>query len=297
MKSPRLLLLSAAVSVVAVGFRPGEAKQAAPPCYDLAGGRVEASTVLRSLTQELSASRAQGKTADRKELIGQLSRKRHKLVLRRKPKAKMSPVNIYRQHRRSVVVLGSLYRCPKCTKWHCSAASGFLLTASGVMVTSYHVVDNPTRDAMGAMTHDGKVYLVKEVLAAHKSDDIAVLQLQGSGFAPLALSPGSPVGSPVWVISHPVKRFYTLTAGIISGYFVETVHGAKTDRMAITADFAVGSSGAPVFGERGEVVGMVAATQTLYTPVKNKQKNPQMVVKKCVPAESILALIGPGSRR
>ena len=69
--------------------------------------------------------------------------------------------------------------------------------------------------------------------------------------------------------------------------------------MTITADFAKGSSGAPVFDDRGNVAAMVASTSSVYyTQTKDTQKNLQMVFKQCVPAASILKLIaGAGGRR
>ena len=67
--------------------------------------------------------------------------------------------------------------------------------------------------------------------------------------------------------------------------------------MAITADFAKGSSGAPVLNTKGEVVGMVSAMNSVYYEDDSTcPKNLQMVVKNCVPARYILNLIeGNGS--
>ena len=62
--------------------------------------------------------------------------------------------------------------------------------------------------------------------------------------------------------------------------------------MSVTADFARGSSGAPIFDGLGNVVGMVASTISVYYDDEDgRQKNLQMVLKNCVPARCILDLI------
>ena len=68
--------------------------------------------------------------------------------------------------------------------------------------------------------------------------------------------------------------------------------------MGITADYAKGSSGAPVITEFGTVAGMVSTTRPVHTrphaPAngeKPKEGHVQMVLKNCVPAAAILKLI------
>jgi S1-C subfamily serine protease len=64
--------------------------------------------------------------------------------------------------------------------------------------------------------------------------------------------------------------------------------------FSITADFAKGSSGAPVFNEFGAVIGSVNNTQSTYYSVKNGVKdNLQMVFKNTVSMQHLLNLIQP----
>lgn len=202
---------------------------------------------------------------------------------------------IYRDHKRSVVLLGYLYLCNNCDKKHFGCASGFVVSTNGIVATNYHVIDGDKRRALGVMTEDGEVYDVREVLAANEAHDVALIRIDATGLTPAAFAENEPVGSGVSVISHPNSRFYSLTQGIISRYAHKFVNGDPVLQMEITADFARGSSGAPVFNNRGGVVGMVKSTSWIYyTREKGVSGKLQMVVKNCVPSESILALFREG---
>jgi len=167
----------------------------------------------------------------------------------------------------------------------------------GIMITNYHVVDHPDAGLLGVLTYDGKIYPVTEILAADKSADIAVLQLEGSGFPYVSLLPQSPVGSKIWVISNPSKQFYTFTEGIISAQVLQTWSGGSTKRISVTADFGGGSSGAPVFDDHGSVIGMVAATKAVTASKSHKASYAQMVFRYCVPAELILGLFSVDAQK
>ena len=83
-----------------------------------------------------------------------------------------------------------------------------------------------------------------------------------------------------------------LPAGIISRYQKTKRANKIVPMMTITADFAQGSSGAPILDDRGRVVGLVTSTSSVYYPAKNgKKEQLQMVFKQCVPGASILKLI------
>jgi S1-C subfamily serine protease len=205
---------------------------------------------------------------------------------------RMSLSELYDVCGNSVLVVGYLYNCPQCGRQHASVAGGFALAASGVIVTNYHVVARPEALATAAMTRDGRVYPVREVLAADKDSDVAILQLDGDGFTPLALSREAPAGTSVAVIGHPGQRFYSLTTGIISRHCVVDSNGKEIPWITATADIGPGSSGAPLLNEYGEVVGIASQTQ-LIQPARREdhQAVPPMVLDQFVPAASILRLI------
>jgi serine protease Do len=284
------LLSGTTIALVCIGYTQCFAS---PNACDVG---VDNQEQLNVMTAKLQALYEAGKATKMETLIGQLTRNNCDVRLETPSKTSVSPSQLYEQRKKGVVIVGGLYKCKKCEKWHAAVSSGFLITSSGIMITNYHVVDETNNVTLAAMTYDGKVYPVKEVLAAHENDDIAVLRLDGSGFPYLRLSAGSPIGSSIWVIGHPGKRFYSFTGGIISGYSIQAWKEKKTTRMSITADFGVGSSGGPVLDESGNVVGMVATTQAVHAKEHGEDDYTQMVFKECVPAKSIVALISGKTR-
>ena len=233
-----------------------------------------------------------GRTVNIATLVKQLNSSRCRLALASPHTENLAGEELYRRARPSVVVIAALYKCEKCAHWHAAPATGFVISRSGACVTNYHVVNEPMRETLIAATSDGRIVPVKSVLAASRADDIAIVQLDVSDLTPLALASPAPVGSHIWVISHPDMRFYSLTEGIISRYFALRRENAAATMMAITADYARGSSGGPVLNDHGDVVGLVSSTTSIYYGEKNGQKeNLQMVIKQCVPVASVRPMV------
>ncbi|MAX22363.1 MAG: hypothetical protein CMJ60_09365, partial [Planctomycetaceae bacterium] len=161
----------------------------------------------------------------------------------------------------------------------------------------HHVVEGvqPDERALVATAANGKVYVVKEILAADELNDIAILQLElptGEKLTPAKIAERAIPGEDVYAISHPVSRFYTLTKGVVSRNAMMHTPKGSAKRLYITAEFAKGSSGSPIFNSRGEVVGIVSSTQSIYyTETQEQQKNLQMVFRNCVPASSVHLLL------
>tara|TARA_B100001248_G_scaffold258609_1_gene243092 strand:- start:998 stop:1846 length:849 start_codon:yes stop_codon:yes gene_type:complete len=223
----------------------------------------------------------------------QLTQKHSKVVLGEIPIHSVSPNKLYDQVSKSVLVMGRLYNCGKCSKWHTSMASAFAIGQDGIIVTNHHVLEKDEGEILGAMDAEGTVYGVEKVLAANQEDDLAILKLRDAKLIPMAIGKPARVGADVWVISHPNRKLYTMTKGMVSRYNMIMDNNRKHGRrMSITADYAKGSSGAPVFNRKGQVVGVVSSTSSIYYSVENgKKENLQMVVKNCIPVESIHELI------
>ena len=227
------------------------------------------------------------------DLKRQLTQKHSKVVLGEIPSHSVSPNKLYDQVSTSVLVMGRLYNCGKCSKWHTSMASAFAIGQDGIIVTNHHVLEKDEGEILGAMDFQGNVFSVDKVLAANREDDLVILKLRDAKLIPMALAKPANVGADVWVISHPNRNLFTMTKGMVSRYQMIFKNGQKPGRrMSITADYAKGSSGAPVFNRKGQVVGVVSSTSSIYYSVENgKKENLQMVVKNCIPVESIHELI------
>jgi S1-C subfamily serine protease len=247
-----------------------------------------------SLLKFAEAQFGAGKTAKVDALKSQLSRRRCQVDL--PPVAQKSdplPAAAARV-RPGVAVVGSMFKCKKCANWHLNAASGFFISSDGIFVTNHHVIAGGEKETLVVLSGDNRMAPVREVLAADPVADVAILRCEGSGFTALPLSAEAADGSAVGVWSHPSSRFFCLSAGIVARRFMLRKSGGPVEALAITADYARGSSGGPVFDDRGNVVGMVASTDSVYYDQENgQQKNLQMVFKNCVSARSILKLIEP----
>ncbi|MEY2409106.1 MAG: serine protease Do [Verrucomicrobiota bacterium] len=255
-------------------------------------GEVNDDRILDQLDEGAERLMSSGQTVKMADLIKQLSRRSCVIELPVPASRKYSAAEIAKVMRPGVVIIGDLSKCKKCPRWHVGASTGFMVTTGGVCATCYHVVNIPESATLIAMTGDGRIFPVREILAANPHTDVALLRLEGTGFMPLALDTEAPVGSMVRILSHPDDHFFTLSEGMVSRYVTLPLEKApgEVTFMAVTADFGAGSSGAPVFNERGGVVGLVNNTQSLYYDPK-KGRDLQMVFKHCLPSQYIQQLI------
>ena len=219
------------------------------------------------------------------------------------PVRKLSPEAIYARAKASVVIVGGIRPsrrpCMDGSDWNGSFATGFVVRGDGVILTNAHVIEAfaHTR-AMGVMTHDGRVFPVTAVLAADRKNDVAAIQVEADDLVPLPIAADVPVGAAIYCLSHPAldccgteNAFWTFTSGMVSGKFrlrLDSRH--PVDALAITADYAQGSSGGPVLDERGAVVGMICHTKSLCAG--GDPGAMQMTWKLTRPSSSILRLLG-----
>ena len=147
--------------------------------------------------------------------------------------------------------------------------SGFGVTRDGIIVTNRHVVQNAS-DApvkIAVQFHGTGKWLPARLLKESASDDLAFLKIDAPGTFPtvLGVSPSGGVrpGAPIAIIGYPLGNE---TAGMGGSIDTMTARATMTaghvsksvpDILQVDAYVAHGSSGSPVFDQRGLVVGVV----------------------------------------
>lgn len=199
----------------------------------------------------------------------------------------------------SVFLIGSIFKCGKCDKWHAgSGATAWCIGEDGLMVTNAHVFKNAKGGAMAVSDRKGNCHPVTGIIGIDVASDVAVFRVKAKGLQPLRMGTAADVGDPVTVISNPAGNYFLRTSGSVARYSTAPMDKdlPNVTWMAVTADYAKGSSGGPVFNDAGEVVGMVASTRSIYTEDNhNPSQQPpkgqlQMVIKNCVPVDAIRSL-------
>jgi S1-C subfamily serine protease len=147
------------------------------------------------------------------------------------------------------------------------AGSGFLIDASGHILTNLHVVQDAQQ--IEVTLGDQSRYKA-HFIGADTRNDIALIQIDPHGkklaSLPLGDSRSLQVGQRVLAIGNPFGFESTLTTGVVSalGRTVQTSDTTFIDE-AIQTDAAInrGNSGGPLLNSHGQVIGINSA---IYTP-------------------------------
>lgn len=200
---------------------------------------------------------------------------------------------LYNQRLNSVLWIGTTEPCDDCPMWHFSGvASAFVVGDNGECATCHHVFEDMKRGAfLLAAASDGKVYPIKEVLAASRKDDIAIFKIDAVGLKPVPLALNIAAGENIAALTHPHGRPFFLSSGIVSRRAIMEDRRSKREMLQVTSPFAIGSSGGLIMDMKGNAVGMAASTISVYAEPQ-RRREPQMTYYNCVPAEAILKLMG-----
>ncbi len=137
--------------------------------------------------------------------------------------------------------------------------SGFIIDASGIVVTNNHVVKGATSVMV---TLDNGQSLKAKVIGTDPRTDLAVLKVKSDKPLPfIALGNSSDVEPGQWVIAvgNPFGLGGTVTAGIVSARGRDIGEGPYDSFIQVDAPINRGNSGGPLFTQDGKVVGVNTA--------------------------------------
>jgi peroxiredoxin len=128
--------------------------------------------------------------------------------------------------------------------------SGFIVSSDGKILTNYHVIVNAKTATVRLA--NGDTYDTVEVIDIDRRKDIALLKIKAVDlpYVSLGKSADVEIGATVFAISNPEGLKNTLSQGLISA--VREGDGFRLFQMS--APISHGSSGGPVFNNKGEVI-------------------------------------------
>lgn len=213
------------------------------------------------------------------------------------------PEEIYQLRSRGVLMVGNFYDCGKCDKMHTAInATAVVLTEEGLCVTNHHVFKSTGLGGMADTPFlkkhvyisdiDGNIFPIQEILTYSETGDVAIFKINPKDIklSPIPFGENAMVASTVHAISHPKgKELYYYSKGTVA----RNTFDAKDplmDRMYVSCEYAVGSSGGPILDNKGNLVGIVSTTRPLYTSAREPM-HLQMLLRGIVPVKTIKALI------
>jgi serine protease Do len=137
--------------------------------------------------------------------------------------------------------------------------SGFLIDASGYIVTNNHVAGGA--DEITVTLQDGRKFDAK-LVGNDPRTDLALIKIDAGSNLPYVAfgdSDNARVGDWVVAIGNPFGLGGTATAGIISARGRDIQSGPYDDYLQLDAPINFGNSGGPVFNVAGQVVGVNTA--------------------------------------
>jgi hypothetical protein len=309
--SPALCL--AVLGAVAAAQQPPAPAQASA-AQDPEAGVVDDELLLERIEAACASLREQGLLREVAALRQGVDGRRCALRLPAPATAALPPEQLHDRLLRGTAIVGHYYHCDECDAWHFSACTGFAVAAGGAVATCFHLLEDDP-DMKGALLAvadwQGHAYPVTEVLAADAEADVAIVRCAAKDLEPLALCAGLPrAGERIWCLSNPDHQFATFSEGMVArryrvrGPAPGTAHEPRADgaqarapapraqtMLAVSCEFAVGSSGAPVTDARGNVVGIAQSTATVFVDPDADVAETQMVARTAVPAAALRALV------
>jgi serine protease Do len=140
-----------------------------------------------------------------------------------------------------------------------ATGSGFVIDASGLVVTNNHVIEGAT--SYEVVFADGR-RLPASLVGRDSETDLAVLRIASSArlaSVPWGNSDQARIGDWAIAIGSPFGLGNSLSVGVISGRNRDLQAGRYDDFLQTDAAINRGNSGGPLFNGRGEVIGVNTA--------------------------------------
>lgn len=216
----------------------------------------------------------------------------------RKP---MTSVEVAKQLHEQVFIIWKFFRkTDQNIEGIAVSATAFPINSAGTMVTNHHVFERLFKKDTKFYDMDstlflsdvnGNVFGIDSILSYDENADLALFTVKnahGIKIHPLTLGNDAPVGAQVYALSNPEGFPYYFSSGVVARNVKYAAFGAYTERMDITADYGIGSSGGPIVNEFGGLVGVVSSTHSIYS---KQREDLQMVVKQTIPVRSIYSIM------
>ena len=139
--------------------------------------------------------------------------------------------------------------------------SGVIVSDVGHLVTNFHVINGA--GAVRVHLNDGRIMPAK-YLGADPRSDVAILKIEAEGLQPAKWGDSDHVriGQGVFAVGNPLGLQETVTQGIISGKGRRALSEAANEFFQTDTAINQGNSGGPLFGLRGELIGITNMVTT-----------------------------------
>jgi serine protease Do len=134
--------------------------------------------------------------------------------------------------------------------------TGFVVGHDGLIATNLHVVAGNSKITVTLADH--REFKVVEIWNGDRQRDLVIMKIEAQKLLALSLGDSASIhpGDTVVAIGHPLGLEDTVSNGLVSA--VRKVDDDLTV-LQISAPIAPGSSGGPIFNDRGEVIGVATA--------------------------------------
>jgi len=147
-----------------------------------------------------------------------------------------------------------------------SSGTGFAISSDGIIATNQHVIDGASEISIKGINGDYSKSFKAQVLIEDKKNDLALIKINDANFSKIDTIPfliynkTIDVGSNVYCMGFPLRATMgdevKLTNGIISS---KSGYQGDISSYQLTAAVQPGNSGAPLFDNFGNLIGVINA--------------------------------------